>query len=115
MSGRQDMTGDPDKLDPGIRKTVERIRSWGYQTTDSGDGKSKFESGIADGCTLREPHVFIQANPDELRITADKLWSALRKRVKSSQFVDVTASYSPNDEVGIIAVMGIDDASWIDP
>jgi len=52
------VTIDYDEIDPGIRDVVRRLREAGYNTTDSGDGVTKFaEGGEAMDCALPYAHV----------------------------------------------------------
>lgn len=72
---------DYEALDPGIRKTVALLRGLGYQTCDSGDGKTKYhdENGnqLAPGdvmeCALPWPNVFILATEETGYALARKL------------------------------------------
>lgn len=51
-------------LDPGVRRLVVLLRLWGFETCDSGDGKTKPGAGQADERGIVEvqeaPHVQIQ-------------------------------------------------------
>jgi hypothetical protein len=53
-----------DALDPGVRRLVVLLRLWGFETCDSGDGRSKPGAGQADERGVIEvadaPHVLIQ-------------------------------------------------------
>lgn len=52
---------DYEKLNPGIRKTVQWLRANGFRTTDSGDGKTKeFE------CDRGMPYVCILVEPERM-------------------------------------------------
>ena len=69
---------DPVGLDPGIARTVAWVRSKGYITTDSGDGKTKFEKGwTEDDGVLLYPHVVISVRPDDLITETRRLRSLL--------------------------------------
>lgn len=58
---------DPVGLDPGITRTVVWLRGHGFMTTDSGDGKTKFEKGwTEDDGVLPYPHVAINVSPENL-------------------------------------------------
>ena len=56
---------DYSQLDPGIRETVKFLRTHGVYTSDSGDGKTKFETG-QDCCALEFPHVFAVTEPKRM-------------------------------------------------
>ena len=54
-------------LDPGVSDLVNALRKLGHRTCDSGDGKSKFESGEIhpnDDMHLPFAHVFVQPLSD---------------------------------------------------
>lgn len=102
-------------LDPGIRETVRRLREWGYNTVDSGDGVSKPPVGR----DLDIPHVFITvAAFGTLLIEADHLKHELRKagipvRAQGrAARVWIQATYDPADGTAIIGVYGLNDAMW---
>ena len=53
-------------LDPGVAGLVNALRARGHRTCDSGDGKSKFESGEIrpnDGMHLPFAHIFTRPLP----------------------------------------------------
>lgn len=58
---------DYEELDEGIRHVVRYLRGVGYDTTDSGDGLSKFAAGTNDECTLRVPHVVVRLDRSHKR------------------------------------------------
>jgi hypothetical protein len=62
---------DYDLLDPGIREVVRWLRDNGFETTDSGDGKSK----PADERVLDYPHVFMVTTQNSMRSTVLSLAS----------------------------------------
>lgn len=65
-------------LDPGVRRLVVWLRSHGFETTDSGDGKTKFEHGFTDDdCIVTYPHVAMKVQPDKLVSEADRLCALL--------------------------------------
>jgi len=68
-------TMDYTQLDPGIRKLVKLLRENGFETTDSGDGKTKGDLG------LDYPHVHIKVvdDPKDGRF-GDLLRAKLRHR-----------------------------------
>jgi hypothetical protein len=55
-------------LDPGIRDIVERLREAGFETVDSGDGKSKPDAWFASGEAMPFAHVFAQLEDRALLI-----------------------------------------------
>lgn len=103
----------PEDLDPDIRHTVMWLRSLGFDTTDSGDGRSKAEL-IASGDALDFPHVFMACPPAELHAEADRLHAELRKRLWSKvalcEPIAIEANYAPIDGSGVLVLRGVDDA-----
>lgn len=64
-----------EELNPGIRHTVEMLRSWGFRTTDSGDGKTQqFE------CDRPHPYVVIRTDPGELVDESHRLMELLESQ-----------------------------------
>lgn len=67
-----------DELDPGIRETVRWLNDHGFETTDSGDGLSKFDAegepmkGWED-CVMPFPHVVISVDAIFLVRECDRL------------------------------------------
>lgn len=108
-------TFNPALLDPGIRNVVLWLRELGFNTTDSGDGRTKIEL-IASGDALAFPHVFMRVEEyHAIRMDqrADDLARHLRDRgiEPGPNYPDlqVELSYSPFDQVGILALYGLDD------
>ena len=94
---------DYQQLDPGIRDTVRRLRAAGYQTTDSGDGRSKPQAWFDSGEALPFPHVFIVLPPEEwdsLLLHAGRVFALLGDQWR------VEATFCPNDGMVIIACIG---------
>lgn len=81
------------KCDPGIRDTVAWLRSLGFNTTDSGDGKTKRRI-IDAGYALPEPHVFMVVSPRHAIDDARRLWS-FAKGIAGTR---VELHYNPDDE-----------------
>lgn len=109
------MTNDktPIDLDPGIRHTVEWLQGLGFNTTDSGDGKTKI--GI-DEDALDFPHVFMVVKPSDLVGHAGHLMAYLRAigiEVKPNGMDEkqptIEATYDPADGSAIIGLFGVDD------
>lgn len=64
---------------PGIRRTVAWLRSLGFDTTDSGDGKANVHAGIEGACEF--PMVAISVLEDQpLRSAGSALVFALAAR-----------------------------------
>lgn len=112
---------DYDVLDPGIRKTVRFLRDNGFNTTDSGDGKTKQAKGYIGE---PEPNVYMTCNPAaptarlpwldygaHLILEADRLLELLVAKFgpKIREKVQIEASYSPIDKIGILALHGLSD------
>lgn len=104
---------DYDQLDPGIRETVRLIRSWGYETSDSGDGRSK-EGVRTDPDILECPHVAVQDPEDQGPESADGLWARIEDhfggedQVPTGVMVEVT--YEARQCSELLMVTGLDDA-----
>lgn len=124
-----------DNLDPGIRRLVRLLIDHGFDTTDSGDGVSKFD---AEGKPLpgwesddpsfewvsRTPHVYMRTEPDALASECDRLLRVLFDagvKVKSIGLTDdapnIQGTYDPTirdfhngRRYAIIALTGVSDA-----
>lgn len=96
------------ELDPGIRETVALLRSWGFKTSDSGDGVSKQAAGIADDHTLDEPHVICTVAVTDIVTEADRLHDLLKVYDVDTQTIEVI--YNPVDKIGVLILTGVDDA-----
>lgn len=104
---------DYGSLDPGIRETVRRLRAWGFDTRDSGDGSK----GETMECGLPEANVFIYCEPRHLVSNATFL---MEKLVASGICVEpighslvyIQASYDPANDSAIIGLFGVRDSSW---
>lgn len=59
-------------LNPGIRSTVQRLREWGFNTADSGDGLT-----AQYDCDLPCPYVHIVTAPEELVSETERLVNLL--------------------------------------
>jgi hypothetical protein len=98
---------DYSELAPGIRETVRLLRSNGFETTDSGDGVANVESGIEGAMDI--PMVACATSPLTMAGDADRLWELVRPLCEGSPDVRVEASYSPNDGVALLLLLGFDD------
>lgn len=105
-------------LDAGIRRTVMLLRSWGFDTCDSGDGTSKKSSGTGtDYPILTMPHVFCLVSTDRMVAEATRLAQLLEGVPKTAAFERdgawyVETSYSPQDKTALVAVYEFSDAHW---
>lgn len=77
-----------DALDPGVRDVVRKLRAAGFETTDSGDGKSKADL-IKEGCALDFAHVFSVVPKDLMCWEAERMQDLLGADWK------VEASWAP--------------------
>lgn len=106
------MTDDLDyaKLDPGIREAVRWLRELGFNTTDSGDGRSKPE----EARSIEGPHVVIvYEGPDFLEIVAEDLLGLLADRFgEVPGDVEIQANFNPRDGVCMILVLGDGLLDW---
>lgn len=95
-------------LDPGIRQTVEWLRSHGFETTDSGDGVSKQDME----CALGIPNVFMRVTPDSMVDEALRLLILLQGRginFHADNEASISASFDPADGTAILSLLGVDD------
>jgi hypothetical protein len=61
-------------IDPGVKRLVAWLRVRGFNTTDSGDGKTKLAQGFTeDDGVCAYPHVAIKVRPAKLIDEADRL------------------------------------------
>jgi len=93
------MTELAEELDPGVKDLVLLLRSHGWNTTDSGDGKSKPE----DLRTIEGLHIVIDIqSAADLIVSSHTLLSELRFFGYGDLFVEAT--YSPNDQSAILLI-----------
>jgi hypothetical protein len=115
---------DYEEIDPGIRETVRFLRGHGFDTTDSGDGKTKFPDGPdAPGmpCAMPVANVAILVEPEQLVAEADRLCALLQSVGvvvgaitgnidEDEHTIEIQAGYDPYDGSSVIVVMFLDDA-----
>lgn len=114
------MTTPKDDLDystltPGIRRTVALVRSWGFETTDSGDGVTNVQAGMDGAMTV--PNVYIHVRDPEHLLRESQ---GLLQRLDAigvdmdAQGPDnapcIQAMYDPCVHSAGILLMGVDDA-----
>jgi hypothetical protein len=69
-----------DDLDPGVRKLVSLLFGAGFDTCDSGDGKTKFKDRpIHEHYEFSRPHVFIQCERDKFFTQIDGVQNFLER------------------------------------
>jgi hypothetical protein len=84
---------DYSQLDPGIREVVRLVRSYGFVTTDSGDGVSKVaKHGPMDG-VLPFPHVVVRLDDEATMIAETKRLGRLAQEIGPTWHVEM--SWSP--------------------
>jgi hypothetical protein len=105
---------DLAKLNPGIRRTVEWLNQKGFETHDSGDGRThEFE------CDRDHPYVVIVVPVEKLVDECHRLRDTLEDRevkiwpigatVGGKLMPCIQASYDPAAPLGILDVMHVDD------
>lgn len=60
-------------LDPGIRQVVTLLREAGFETTDSGDGRSKPAEWYESGEAMSFPHVVAVVSVDAMVAEAHRM------------------------------------------
>lgn len=100
---------DLEQLNPGIRRTVAWLREQGFETCDSGDGKTREHE-----CDRDHAYVVISVRPIEIVNAAQRLQFVLAKR---DIYIDaigegapcIQASYDPANGLAFIDLMHVDD------
>jgi hypothetical protein len=106
---------DPSTLDPGIRDVVLWLRWHGFNTTDSGDGVTKFPDGVpVDMDVLPWPHVFMVVEPAE-RLTDEalRLHALLKAHSLLAGEMNITATFDPTDGVAGLMLVGVTSAKLL--
>lgn len=111
-----------ENLDAGIYRTVLWLRGENFDTTDSGDGVSKFEEAEELGedppeDVLDYPTVAILVDSDKLVEESHRLLGLLVERGIPLEEISgdedapcIEGSYDPANEVGIIMLANVDDS-----
>ena len=92
------------EVDPGIAPLVNLLKEHGFNSTDSGDGKSKPPEHRA----FDFPHVFVMTQKDVLLSETDRLYQLLQSQGITGFTVE--GNYGPADDVSMIMVLGKDEA-----
>ena len=110
-------------LDPGIREVVMMLNHYGFETSDSGDGVSKFADGDAEAyaCNIPWPHVVCPVSSELMGEYADEIGRVLSQQgltlrptpkdydeIGALECV-VTATYDVGSQTAYIMVEGLDD------
>lgn len=108
-----------EELDPGIRLTVKRLRDNGFETTDSGDGKTKLLPGSIYDPTevFTFPHVACVIDYEALLREATRLLHLLEDIgiiVRPIGYGDgnhpaIQASFDPSNLTAVIELLNVDD------
>lgn len=100
-----------EELDPNIRKTVEILKSFGFETTDSGDGFSKFQTEEPMGCALDFPNIFMVVKPENMVSESHTLLDLIKLIGKESVLgkIMIETNYSPIDETAILCLYYFSD------
>lgn len=102
---------EKNKINPGIKKTVEWLNLKGFKTCDSGDGKTHdFE------CDRDYPYVCMLVDPEKLISETNRLSDLLLHElnlevysVSLERTPCIQATYDPTNRFGIIDLMYVDD------
>lgn len=103
-----------DEIQPTMVRTVALIRSFGLETTDSGDGVLNVEAGME--AALDFPHVIVMLDSAVfIDTTARRLASKLGAFVRPETEFHVEVSYSTKDDLAIATIIGLTDAGLREP
>lgn len=101
-----------DSINPGIRRVVEFLNNAGFETCDSGDGKTHDHA-----CDRPHPYVVVTCHPALLVATADALLRHLREAGVAvdacdevGECVSIQASYDPGNRLAFVDLSNLDDA-----
>lgn len=96
-------------LDPGIGEVVRWLRGHGYETTDSGDGVSKFAGGDPPEDAMPVPNVAMVVAPEAMVGECDMLHMLLVTNGLTGEGVTIQGTYEPGGPA-VILLLGLDDA-----
>lgn len=97
-------------MNPGIRKTVAFLNERGFETTDSGDGKTHDFA-----CDRDHPYVVIKTEPGALVFDARLLLSVLGEAgvqfhpIGPEPGPSIQATFDPADGTAFIDLLCVDD------
>lgn len=100
---------DYQDLNPNVRATVRRLRSWGYETTDSGDGTSTID------CAVDQPMISINvATPTAMVAGVRDIYDRLRSAGVEMYAADrgVQGTVGGEDMSYTIQIYGVTDADF---
>lgn len=114
---------DYAELDPGIRDLVRLLRSNGFATTDSGDGKTKLGGDSPMECAEPTPNVYMEADRATMLDEAERLTLLLHDHLRDGVLdeeidigdgqmaprVIVEAIYLPISYSAVLSVHGVTD------
>jgi len=99
-------------LDAGVRRLVTALNAHGFQTSDSGDGRSKWLDGSADETCLDIPHVAIGLKAaHQIIVESQRLLAVLDALALPGTEFQVQATYDPRDHSAVIMVYGLADGA----
>ena len=106
----------PKNINPGILKTVHRLRAYGYETIDSGDGQAHdFE------CDRDYPYVVIRLPDDRIVRKCHALMSAIAHDwatelgpIGNEDLPWIQGDYDPHTREAHITVANVTDAGMTD-
>lgn len=96
-------TFDYDSLNFGIRRVVRLLHNHGFETTDSGDGKTHLHP-----CDREYPYIVIRTTPETMVRDSHRVREALGP-LSTLDNVHIQANYSPLDGIALIDLSGLDD------
>jgi hypothetical protein len=114
-----------EDLDPGIRETVRRLRDWGLNTSDSGDGVTKLlpGSGWDPEEVINIPHVYMVEDSKTFielstRLLHFLLGEGVVIKTQTEALTDfpeagwIECIYDPVDDLAVIGLFRVTDDSW---
>lgn len=108
---------DVEELNPGIRRTVTFLNMKGFETCDSGDGKTHDYE-----CDRSYPYVIMQVEPAEklieecrrLRTVLAEIGLDVPEQSPEVGSPAIQGTYDPANDIAFIDLMGVNDAMLFD-